>query len=449
MLQEVTAPCVDRRRPDDFVEWLAARDGRPRATDVLNLVERITAALADLHFQGCAHGSLCPFNVRLASDGAVIEYPPVDDAEPDYTPPERKTGQSAVPRHDLYAVGVLWAKLLAGDLTYKLHPGWSRELEVAHGASRTHLDIISRCVGWVGDRPADAGELTTLIDRIGERDTSAGDLPLVPLESAVAATPPRQAVGVAGTATALNASERDTVVSRLRRVESLLTEEGKRRASGNVPIGPLVIGGIVFVVVYLCNREPHGESPAAMSFGCGLGVFVLAWICALLGSNEDGNERRAAATKVITPLLAEYPRLFVGWEDPKEWTSQYAGQVRQLIERREDALLDSGPVATSVERGDVSQDSPPPNLVRRASTGTVAVQQPHRGWIVITVAILGLPLPLLAPVAWAMGNADLKSMENGSMERAGRTATHAGYFIGACLTLLYGVIILLAVLSKL
>ena len=60
----------------------------------------------------------------------------------------------------------------------------------------------------------------------------------------------------------------------------------------------------------------------------------------------------------------------------------------------------------------------------------VSYIQPHRGNMVLTLGVFGLCCNLLGPVAWAMGNADLKEMNAGRMDPSGRSNTQAGMILG-------------------
>ncbi len=63
--------------------------------------------------------------------------------------------------------------------------------------------------------------------------------------------------------------------------------------------------------------------------------------------------------------------------------------------------------------------------------------KPHRGTMILVLGILGLvACGALAPVAWIMGNADLKEMQAGRMDRSGEGATNAGRICGMIGTIL-------------
>jgi serine/threonine protein kinase len=168
-----------------------AREGHgPTPAEALALVVQVAEGLAFAHAQGLVHRDLKPANVLLAEDGCKLADFGIGGlaarqaqssrigtvaaghlslseqaslyrgaGTPLYMSPEQRQGAGPDPRHDLYSLGVLWYQLLVGDVARELHPGWARELEVKHAVPREHIDLIGRCVGWIEDRPRDAGEL--------------------------------------------------------------------------------------------------------------------------------------------------------------------------------------------------------------------------------------------------------------------------------------------------
>lgn len=57
--------------------------------------------------------------------------------------------------------------------------------------------------------------------------------------------------------------------------------------------------------------------------------------------------------------------------------------------------------------------------------------KPHRGGAVLTLGILGLVICfLLGVIAWVMANTDLREMNLGLMDPAGRSMTQAGKICG-------------------
>ena len=188
----------------DLIHYLARRQrplGRPlSAGEVLALMTQVCESLAFAHGHGLVHRDLKPANVLVDGDtlkladfglGAVTAaralqvsrigvttVPFLNPAEqaslfrgagtPLYMAPEQRRGAAPDPRHDLYSLGVLWFQLLAGDVSRELHPGWAKELAVRFRVPREHLGLIERCVGWLDERPRDAGELLPLLRKVAE-----------------------------------------------------------------------------------------------------------------------------------------------------------------------------------------------------------------------------------------------------------------------------------------
>jgi hypothetical protein len=68
---------------------------------------------------------------------------------------------------------------------------------------------------------------------------------------------------------------------------------------------------------------------------------------------------------------------------------------------------------------------------------------PHRGAAVLTLGILSIVVcgPILGPIAWVMGHADLKQIRAGYMDPTGEGMTQAGMIIGMVMTILSAVVI--------
>lgn len=67
-------------------------------------------------------------------------------------------------------------------------------------------------------------------------------------------------------------------------------------------------------------------------------------------------------------------------------------------------------------------------------------QTPHRGGLILALGLCSLFTGLgfvLGPIAWVMGNADLREMKAGRMDREGESNTQAGRICGMIATILY------------
>jgi predicted Zn finger-like uncharacterized protein len=70
-------------------------------------------------------------------------------------------------------------------------------------------------------------------------------------------------------------------------------------------------------------------------------------------------------------------------------------------------------------------DEPPR---RRRSSGDY---QPHRGTLILVFGILGLVVcGIFAPIAWIMGNTDMKEIRAGRMDPEGESTTNIGRILG-------------------
>ena len=76
--------------------------------------------------------------------------------------------------------------------------------------------------------------------------------------------------------------------------------------------------------------------------------------------------------------------------------------------------------------------------------------KPHRGGMILAFGIVGILCCIIfAILAWVMGNADLKEMAAGRMDRSGEGMTKAGKIIGmiACILAIVGIVINLIMLA--
>ena len=72
-----------------------------------------------------------------------------------------------------------------------------------------------------------------------------------------------------------------------------------------------------------------------------------------------------------------------------------------------------------------------------SSRGQRVYQTPHRGTLILVLGILGIVLcGFVAPIAWIMGNQDLKEMRAGRMDPTGEGITNGGRICGMIGTIL-------------
>ncbi len=123
--------------PYVVIEYLGETDLRARLSspieplEAVRILQRILAALAELHAGKIAHLDLKPENIFFRADGSVVLIdfnisaqfgdlpqhvaPGEFLATPDYLSPEQARSQPVDGRSDLYALGVILYELLAGE----------------------------------------------------------------------------------------------------------------------------------------------------------------------------------------------------------------------------------------------------------------------------------------------------------------------------------------------
>jgi len=84
------------------------------------------------------------------------------------------------------------------------------------------------------------------------------------------------------------------------------------------------------------------------------------------------------------------------------------------------------------------QSPPPPQQPpQQPQYGAPAGVKPHRGTLILVFGILGFVVCVIFEiVAWVMGNNDLREMDAGRMDPAGRDTTKAGKICGMISTIL-------------
>ncbi len=77
---------------------------------------------------------------------------------------------------------------------------------------------------------------------------------------------------------------------------------------------------------------------------------------------------------------------------------------------------------------EINQPPTAPTVAQPPAQGAL---KPHRGGVVLTLGILGLVLCVICGIiAWVMGKNDLREIDAGTMDPAGRGLTNAGKICG-------------------
>jgi serine/threonine protein kinase len=282
----------------DLARWLAtrqARDGRgPTPDEVLDVIVQVAEALAFAHDRRLVHRDLKPANVLIA-DGAIKladfgiggliagqavqqsqigtvaanRLSPIEQASlfrgagtPLYMSEEQQRGDNPDPRHDLYSLGVMWYQLLVGDVTRKMHPGWARELEVRYAVPPEHVSWIAKCVGWIEERPKNAGELLKLLRPSAEKSVEGAKPEPRPIAvSSTTASPVDR-----GQAATLTGDRPDVLREKL--LQAVITAEKPDNAGNWGCFGLclfLAIAGALSIIPFCHNNSWGGAIASAFS----------------------------------------------------------------------------------------------------------------------------------------------------------------------------------------
>jgi serine/threonine-protein kinase len=210
--------------PGPTLEEQVAAGPLPPAT-VFRICAEIAAGLAAAHADGLVHRDVKPANVILAPTGAkVVDFGIAVAVDPagggledellgtaDYVAPERITDDAITPASDVYSLGVLLYKLLAGHLPWTA--SGSTELLEAHvfaapaplpdlpDVPADVVDLCQRCLAKTPtQRPSAAQAAATLAAAAGASAVDTGPAHTV-APPAVDSTPSSVPVGTTDTST--------------------------------------------------------------------------------------------------------------------------------------------------------------------------------------------------------------------------------------------------------
>jgi serine/threonine protein kinase len=316
----------------DLVHWLLAfQAGNARgltADEVLLLITQVAEALAFAHQCGLVHRDLKPANVlmedgkvKLADFGiggplsrqvvqasristvAASQLSPAEQVSlfrgtgtPLYMSPEQKRGAGPDPRQDLYSLGVMWYQLLIGDVTREMGHGWARELEMQFAVPVRHISLIERCVGWIDERPRDAGELLRLLQSQA-----------VPLSAPRPADPP-SATPLPPKMQESDRSRRLRAVTRLRQV--LVCHE---QVVAPLVLWPVVLAVFLGLFLGLAVFGLFSKLSWLVGLVSALSILVgLVWVGLWLRWRPRTQGKRTLAAR-IDQLLAEFPQECQTW----------------------------------------------------------------------------------------------------------------------------------------
>jgi serine/threonine protein kinase len=311
------------------VARLRQRNGRDlNADEVLGLVLQVVEGLAFAHRHGLVHRDLKPANILVEGDylkladfglGAVsaaravqvsrigsttVDFLTVAEraslfrgaGTPLYMSPEQRRGAPPDPRQDLYSLGVMWFQLLAGDVTRELHPGWSKELAVKHKVPPAHLELIARCVGWVEERPRDAGELLPLLQGL------RGSTTAIPVASVAPELPPAEPS---------SRLRKSLMVSLVKQLNHGHSEAARASRNRNVPIiGTVVIGLPLVLILWGAVGIGWGTMFLSAAILGGL-AYLFHWV-----HEKLRDEAHSQIERSVVGLTKEFPDAVRQWGGP-------------------------------------------------------------------------------------------------------------------------------------
>ncbi|HEV3257859.1 MAG TPA: family 16 glycoside hydrolase [Gemmataceae bacterium] len=286
---------------------------------------------------------------------------------PLYASPQQVRGDKPDPRDDVYALGVIWYQLLAGDLASPAPTGrrWTEPLR-QRGVGEATLDLLASC--FESDpayRPADAGVLAEGLLRLAQPGAPKGD----PLDELPAAEP------AAGAPRAGKLPAAPGTKMRLRAAQTMPAGMSPARAGAAAPTAPAAI----LRVKKAGATAPHVQKQKRLILaGVAVGVLLLGLV-ALWAGGVFGVKAKDG------PLVADdngpsqdnsFVRLFNG-KDLTGWSVE-SGDERQwavvdgvLVAKGRGLLLSKRDYANFVLRFDCRPTAVPSRsaVVFRAAVG--------------------------------------------------------------------------------
>jgi serine/threonine protein kinase len=337
---------------------------------------------------------------------------------PLYMSPEQRRGADPDPRHDLYALGVVWFQSLVGDVSRELPHGWAKELRLRHGVPAAHVELIERCVGWYDDRPKDADELLPLLrEASGGLTPPEGNAAQPPTENLGGPAPPARPAetltntsAVTPTQPTLSGPRRTLLVSLVNRLHAAHAEvaerqAGLRRWSPTFVLIALAVGVLVGWLVgewVYANRNDTTTFPqifagsrfdwTANMIGVVVGLAVWQGVLGLskFGAGVMAEESRKRAAALAEELAAEFPAEVAAWgglavlRDP--------ATVREVRDALDPPPIPLPSATSAVGLGDLAADS----TRRAAVTGRLqgllrqhrqTVQGDRWSWVLLAGAL--------------------------------------------------------------
>jgi serine/threonine protein kinase len=392
----------------DLTKLVAARRtalGRaPDPAEVLGWVTQIAEGLAFAHRTGLVHRDLKPANVLVAGDSqagpssspelkladfglggvatmraaarsrigaSTVDYLSLADqaslfrgaGTPLYMSPEQRRGAPPDPRHDLYALGVVWFQLLVGDVSRELHHGWAKELAVRFGVPQVHIGLIERCVGWFDERPRDADELLPRLKEAAAQPgpaiaplpeplppVPASEVPTVTATAAVTATPP-PAAGL----------RRSLLVTRVGQLDAAFTRVAELQQWK--PWRTLILGFVLAVaagwlawamsdVSYRSRSSQYQDGASGPFASKAINIGVVTWLGVWLGYSGlvwlvirvRTENARLYSDALAAGLANEFPA------EAAAWGGLAVLQDPVLVRRIRDELIASEPAVAPVRQ---------------------------------------------------------------------------------------------------